>query len=168
MIDCRQPATIAMCLVVSASWKFFHMRRVGGDWNTRGEAWAHLPTWLGSCPCRSAGGGPLEGGGGGGGGEREEEGEWIWPAAVLAAALPQVGNPKLSLLLTYTSFKVQRGGIRSLMLPVAILGTWDMKFLACKQISLKIPQIWKVPLFLLTLTFMVQVGEITPSKNGVL
>ena len=28
-----------------------------------------------------------------------------------------------SLLLTYTSFKVQRGGIRSLMLPVAIFGT---------------------------------------------
>ena len=29
----------------------------------------------------------------------------------------------LNSLSTYTSFKVQRGGIRSLMLPVAILGT---------------------------------------------
>ena len=96
---------------VSASFEVFTR---GGLTHRRvwGGGWAHLPTWLGSCLCRSAGGGLLEGGGGGGGGEREEEGEWSWPAADLAAALPQVANPLLSLALTPSKWSVGKLRVR--------------------------------------------------------
>ena len=148
--NCCQPSTIANVPHLDLE-KFF----------TQGGGFEHKRRRLGSpahltrlLPLQKCWRGSVGGGRRRRRGEREEEGEWIWPAADLAAALPQVGNPKLSLLLTYTSFKVQRGEIRS-MLPVAILGIWDMKFLACKQISLKIPQISNSPLSVLTLTFRV-------------
>ena len=125
-----------------------------------GGGWAHLPTWLGSCPCRSAGRGLLEGGGGGGG-EREEEGEWSWPAADLAAALPQVGNPLLSLsyLLTPSKCSVGKLGARYRW----IYGTSEKcKFVACMKIRLCLEQYLRWAILLsLSYTLKVQRQEIS-------
>ena len=119
----HQPATVATCQV----GLFQHLEKFSQEegWHTGGgeeKAGLTCPPDSAPAPAEVLAGVCWRGEEEEWRGEREEEGEWSWPAADLAAALPQVGNPKLSLLLTYTPSRCSVGKL----CPGECIGIWEM------------------------------------------